>query len=79
MRFEFDQTAMVITCEDYLDEPIKFHCTSYYQYRDLCKCLLSPSQQDKHLALSMDGIYHVSKKGLKAGIEYMKNNQYNRR
>lgn len=78
MRFEFDQTVRVITSEDY-DRPIIFKCNSSYQYRGLCERLLSPSQIDKHIALSMDGIYNVSEKRLLDGIEYMKNNEFNPR
>lgn len=77
MRFEFDQTAKTITCEDYTDEPIIFKCNSYYQYNGLCKNLLSPSQQEKHIAYSIDGIYSVSNKRLKLGQEYMKTNDFN--
>ena len=78
MKFEFDSSAKTIASENG-EENIVFHCNSTYQYYGLCKQLLTPIQQDKHIALMNDGIYYVSKERLKAGIEYMKNNPFNDR
>jgi len=63
----------------YRDGGLSFKCNSTYQYYELCKILLSESQFDAHIADSKDGIYNLSKKRVKEGIEYMKDNIWNKR
>lgn len=79
MRFEFDTILKRATYEGDEDGIKSFHCTSTYQFRDLCDVLLSESQLDRLIGLSKDGIYNISKKRYLAGLVYMENNIWNKK
>lgn len=77
MRFEIDSSIYLI---EYLDdeEDIKdIKCVNHHQFYDLLDIILTESQHIRFI--DSDGIYNISKKRYLAGVEYMKDNIWNKK
>lgn len=76
MRFEIDSSIHVFEYLDNDENIQDFKCVNANQFHKLCNILLTDKQLFRFV--NSDGIYNISKKRYLAGVEYMKDNLWNR-